>query len=179
MPIGISTPPTSKGEPEDTREALQQAKRTLGPDKGYSHYATVPDEQLTDAFHYTLFPILPCRYGLTAFTFYARDRIPPTPSSACLIIGGTRAQRAWQPNSMMAPAPPSHSRVTDQVMCPLSGLPAAKDSIGPAIEDDVAVFITQQRGVRSRGFKGAYLSGQEKRISRYHERIDDYIDGTL
>ena len=40
--------------------------------------------------------------------------------------------------------------------------------IGPAIEDDVAVFITQQRGVRSRGFKGAYLSGQEKRISRYH-----------
>ena len=63
-------------------------------------------------------------------------------------------------------------------MCPLSGSPAAKDSIGPAIEDDVAVFITQQRGVRSRGFTGAYLSGQEMRISRYHERIDDYIDGT-
>jgi len=41
------------------------------------------------------------------------------------------------------------------------------------------VFITQQRGVRSRGFTGAYLSGQEKRISRYHERIDDYIDGRL
>ena len=31
-------------------------KRRLGPDRGYSHYAKVPDEQLTDAFHYTLFP---------------------------------------------------------------------------------------------------------------------------
>ena len=61
---------------------------------------------------------------------------------------------------------------------PIKWLTCGEDSIGPAIEDDVAVFITQQRGVRSRGFKGAYLSGQEKRIARYHERIDDYIHGT-
>jgi hypothetical protein len=37
-------PADFKGKPEDTREALQQAKRVLGPDKGYSHYAAVPDE---------------------------------------------------------------------------------------------------------------------------------------
>ena len=54
-----------------------------------------------------------------------------------------------------------------------------EDSIGPAIEEDVAVFVTQQRGFRSRGFKGVYLSNQEKRIRRYHELIDDYIDGKL
>jgi hypothetical protein len=52
-----------------------------------------------------------------------------------------------------------------------------KDSIGPAIEDDVRVFVTQQRGFRSRGFKGVYLSAQETRIRRYHELIDDYIEG--
>ena len=50
-------------------------------------------------------------------------------------------------------------------------------SIGPGIEDDVRVFVTQQRGFRSRGFKGVYLSNQEKRIRRYHELIDDYIEG--
>ncbi|MBT6584167.1 MAG: hypothetical protein HON77_07655, partial [Gammaproteobacteria bacterium] len=33
------------------------------------------------------------------------------------------------------------------------------------------------RGFRSRGFKGVYLSNQEKRIRRYHELIDDYIEG--
>ncbi len=53
------------------------------------------------------------------------------------------------------------------------------ESIGPGIEDDVRVFVTQQRGFRSRGYKGAYLSNQEKRIRRYHELIDDYIEGRL
>ncbi len=53
------------------------------------------------------------------------------------------------------------------------------DSIGPGIEDDVRVFVTQQRGFRSRGFKGVYLSNQEMRIRRYHEIIDDYIEEHL
>jgi hypothetical protein len=39
------------------------------------------------------------------------------------------------------------------------------------------VFLTQQTGFRSRGFKGVYLSDQEKRVQRYHELIDDYIEG--
>ena len=53
------------------------------------------------------------------------------------------------------------------------------DSIGPAIEEDVTVFVTQQRGFRSRGFQGVYLAEQEKRIRRYHELIDEYIKGRL
>ena len=32
------------------------------------------------------------------------------------------------------------------------------DSIGGAIQEDVEVFVTQQRGFRSRGFNGVYLS---------------------
>jgi hypothetical protein len=59
----------------------------------------------------------------------------------------------------------------------LNMLTFGEDSIGPAIEEDVEVFVTQQRGFRSRGFKGVYLSNQEKRIRRYHELIDDYIEG--
>jgi hypothetical protein len=55
----------------------------------------------------------------------------------------------------------------------------ASESIGPGIEDDMSVFISQQRGFRSRGFVGVYLSAQEKRIRRYHEIIDDYIAGRL
>jgi hypothetical protein len=62
---------------------------------------------------------------------------------------------------------------------PLRMLTYGEESIGAAIEEDVAVFVTQQRGFRSRGFKGVYLSNQEKRIRRYHELIDDYIEGRL
>ncbi|MBT4379538.1 MAG: aromatic ring-hydroxylating dioxygenase subunit alpha, partial [Gammaproteobacteria bacterium] len=49
--------------------------------------------------------------------------------------------------------------------------------MGMTITQDIAVFIQQQKGFRSRGFKGVYLSKQETRIRRYHELIDDYIEG--
>ena len=41
----------------------------------------------------------------------------------------------------------------------------------------MGVTAGQQLGFRSRGFNGVYLSGQERRIRRYHEVIDDYIEG--
>ena len=45
-------------------------------------------------------------------------------------------------------------------------------------DQDVAITTGQQLGVRSRGYQGAYISGQETRIARFHEVIDDYIAGT-
>jgi hypothetical protein len=51
-------------------------------------------------------------------------------------------------------------------------------SMGLVIDQDTAIFSEQQKGFRSRGYTGAYLSGQESRVRRYHEVIDDYIDGT-
>jgi phenylpropionate dioxygenase-like ring-hydroxylating dioxygenase large terminal subunit len=172
-------PADFKGKPEDTREALQQAKRELGPDKGYSHYAAVPDEQLTDAFHYTLFPNFAVSLWADGFHFL-RARPHPTDPEQCLFDNWWYASAA-----SVAAELDDGTSATESLTgngsgdVPVKWLTCGEDSIGPAIEDDVAVFITQQRGVRSRGFKGAYLSGQEKRISRYHERIDDYIDGKL
>ncbi len=54
-----------------------------------------------------------------------------------------------------------------------------EQSMGMTIDQDMAVFIRQQKGFRSRGFKGVYLSKQESRVRRYHELIDDYIEGRL
>ena len=52
-------------------------------------------------------------------------------------------------------------------------------SMGRTIDQDMEVFSIQQLGLRSRGYKGAYLAGQENRVRRYHELIDDYIEGRL
>ena len=41
---------------EDTRAALQEARRRLGPGRGYAYFNDLCDSQLTDAYHYTLFP---------------------------------------------------------------------------------------------------------------------------
>ena len=172
-------PADFKGRPEDTREALQQAKRKLGPDRGYTHYDRIPDEQFTDAFHYTLFPNFAVSVWSDGFHFL-RARPHPTDPEQCLF------DNWWysSPASLREPTQPmqrggSQGERSEIQEAELNMLSYPEDSIGPAIEEDVAVFVTQQRGFRSRGFTGVYLSNQEKRIRRYHELIDDHIEANV
>jgi hypothetical protein len=173
-------PEDFKGRPEATREALQQAKRKLGVGKGYTHYDRIPDEQFTDAFHYTLFPNFAVSVWSDGFHFL-RARPHPDDPQQCLFDNWWYAS----PASIEAGAKSGGRQARAMIAtdageeAPLRMLTYGEESIGAAIEEDVAVFVTQQRGFRSRGFKGVYLSNQEKRIRRYHELIDDYIEGRL
>jgi phenylpropionate dioxygenase-like ring-hydroxylating dioxygenase large terminal subunit len=169
-------PADFKGRPEATREALQKAKRKLGPDRGYSHYAKVPDQQLTDAFHYTLFPNFAVSVWSDGFHFL-RARPHRSDPEQCLFDNWWYSSSA----SLASGAPQSRGgRLQEgEDEAEVTMIDPTKESIGPAIEDDVRVFVTQQQGFRSRGFTGVYLSNQETRIRRYHELIDDYIDGKL
>lgn len=165
-------PDDFKAEPEKTRAALQQAKKKIGPSRGFTHYDHVPDEQLTDAFHYTLFPNFAVSLWSDGFHFL-RARPHPTDPQQCLF------DNFWysSPAALESGVERDHGRgaEVDHTMLEFG----SDVSIGPGIEDDVRVFVTQQKGFRSRGFKGVYLSNQEKRIRRYHELIDDYIEGRL
>ena len=164
-------PSDFKGRPEETREALQQAKRRLGPDRGFSHYDKIPDEQFTDAFHYTLFPNFAVSVWADGFHFL-RARPHRSDPEQCLFDNWWYASPASVQNVN------ARRGANTGAGAELTMLEYGADvSIGPGIEDDVRVFVTQQRGFRSRGFKGVYLSNQEKRIRRYHELIDDYIEG--
>jgi hypothetical protein len=168
-------PADYKGRPEATRIALQEAKRRLGASHGFEHYDAVPDEQLTDAFHYTLFPNFAVSLWSDGFHFL-RARPHREDPEQCLFDN-------WWYSSpgALAAGPEAGERglggSPSDGEAPLVMMTFGEDSIGPGIEQDVDVFVTQQRGFRSRGFTGVYLSNQEKRIRRYHELIDDYIDG--
>jgi hypothetical protein len=39
------------------------------------------------------------------------------------------------------------------------------------------VAVTQQQGLHSLGFDKAHLAGQETRVHRFHEVLNDYIEG--
>jgi phenylpropionate dioxygenase-like ring-hydroxylating dioxygenase large terminal subunit len=164
-------PSDFKGRPEATREALQQSKRRLGPERGFTHYDKIPDEQFTDAFHYTLFPNFAVSLWSDGFHFL-RARPHRSDPEQCLFDNWWYASPASVQN-VNARKGANTSAGEELTMLEYGG----DVSIGPGIEDDVRVFVTQQRGFRSRGFKGVYLSNQEKRIRRYHELIDDYIEG--
>ena len=167
-------PADFKGQPEKTRAAIQQAKRSLGPERGFIHYGKVPTEQLTDAFHYTLFPNFAVSLWSDGFHFL-RARPHPDDPQQCLFDNWWYAS----PASLESESERNHGTYVEgegELRWIEHG---SGESIGPGIEDDVRVFVTQQRGFRSRGFKGVYLAKQETRIRRYHELIDDYIEGRL
>jgi hypothetical protein len=165
-------PADFKSRPEATREALQQAKRKLGPARGFAHYEKIPDEQFTDAFHYTLFPNFAVSVWSDGFHFL-RARPHPSDPEQCLF------DNWWYASPAALDAGVERNHGPDQEVAHTRLEYNEDTSIGPGIEDDVRVFVTQQRGFRSRGFNGVYLSRQETRIRRYHELIDDYIEGRL
>ena len=45
----------------------------------------------------------------------------------------------------------------------------------PGIDQDVAIWTSQQQGLRSRGYRGEYLPAQERRIKFFHDNIDRYL----
>ena len=48
-------------------------------------------------------------------------------------------------------------------------------STGPVIDQDVSIWNTQQKGLKSRGYKGDYLPAQENRVRFFHENVDRYL----
>ena len=51
-----------------------------------------------------------------------------------------------------------------------------EETLGDVSDQDLERSSGQQLGFQSRGFKGAYLSGQENRVQQFHNFIDRYIN---
>ena len=166
-------PADFKGRPEDTRVALQQAKRAVGKKRGYTHYENLPDEALTDAFHYTLFPNFAVSVWADGFHFL-RARPHSHDPEQCVFDNWWYCS---QPEGETAPVSTQIGLFPRDAENPHVVFKMGEVSMGKTIDEDIAVFIRQQTGFRSRGFKGVYLANQENRVRRYHELIDDYIDG--
>ena len=49
-------------------------------------------------------------------------------------------------------------------------------SAGHGIDQDIAIWSTQQRGLMSRGYRDDYMPYQERRIRYFHENIDRYLE---
>jgi hypothetical protein len=73
----------------------------------------------------------------------------------------------------------------DAVDTPVGRLPfvtAEKDAFvhgdkttGAVADQDLSVAVSQQQGIHSKGYTGGMLTGQEKRIQRFHEMLNDMV----
>ena len=50
-----------------------------------------------------------------------------------------------------------------------------EETLSEVADQDLERSTGQRRGFQSRGFKGAYLSGQENRVKQFHYIVDRYL----
>jgi len=157
------------GRGHAVREALQLQKRKLGEAKGFDHFKRLPDAWLTDAFHFNIFPA-------TSITILADvaslQRCEPHPTDPNKSIFHHWHMTLKANDIELVPAP--------EGMVPFEEVERREviygdESLGDVADQDLERSTGQQLGFQSRGFKGAYLSGQENRVQQFHNFIDIYL----
>jgi phenylpropionate dioxygenase-like ring-hydroxylating dioxygenase large terminal subunit len=151
------------------RVALQQQKRKLGKIRGFKHHDTMTDSQLTDYYHYTLWPNLTITMSPDGFQIL-RSEPHPTDPEKCIFDH-------WY---MMPPVEGRTEVVTPTGVVPYKDAERERvvygeKSLGFVADQDMSIVVGQQEGVHSRGYTGGILTGQEKRVQRFHELLNDAV----
>lgn len=160
------------GKTRNIRKDLQRQKRKLGADKGYD-FSTYHDDQLTDNWHYTIFPNLSFSLKPDG-NIWLRARPHETDPEKCyfdmwymtLFPKGATEYYSWVMREHVSIDTPAEH---------IQGK-AGEISAGPAIDEDLEIWPAQQQGLHSRGYKRDYLSGQESRMRYFHETLEDWLE---
>lgn len=163
------------GRAQEARIALQQARRKLGPSRGFTYFAKLTDDELTDQFHHTCFPNLTLTgtpEGLHVFRTEP-DAADPNWSTFDYWYLVPLVEGATEVGTLYGMRPyeeaPHEAGSFEQYQ--------AQIAQGDFLSQDLSLAETQQRGLRSMAFEDAYLSGQETRVRRFHEVLNDYLEG--
>jgi phenylpropionate dioxygenase-like ring-hydroxylating dioxygenase large terminal subunit len=159
------------GKSRETRLALQSQRRKLGARKGYPFFANLSDSQLTDYHHYTLFPNVSFTFWPEGFQVLRSEPHPEDPQR-CIFDHWFVAPRIEGRDSVDGPLGPVPFRNAER-----ERIVYGTRTLGSVADQDLSICSGQQRGLRSRGYNGGYLSYQEKRIQRFHELLNDLIQG--
>ena len=157
----------------DARIALQEQMRAVGKKRGHKHYENLRDEQLTDAHMYNIFPNCSLTFGADG-VLLQRMTPHPTDPEQCVFDHWYYAFSPPEGEDLLRAQ--TNVRVdgenTEHQFFDYGDRP-----MGIIPDQDVAITTGQQLGLRSRGFTKATASGQEDRISWFHQVIDEYIQG--
>jgi phenylpropionate dioxygenase-like ring-hydroxylating dioxygenase large terminal subunit len=166
-------PEPFRGRVHELRRALQRRKRELGAAKGYD-FSRYSDEQLTDHYHYTVFPNVSFSMKPDGCIWLRANPHPTDPEKCYFDMwyltlfpeGATEYYSNSMADWVSIDQPALHERGrVGEVSC------------GPGIDQDVAIWSSQQKGLRSRGYRNEYLPHQERRVRYFHDTLDAYLAG--
>ncbi|MEY2918864.1 MAG: hypothetical protein RL261_169 [Pseudomonadota bacterium] len=154
--------PADYDEPyENIRRDVQQWKRKHGPAQG-KDYSRLNDDQLTDDYHYLIFPNVTLNVHADDLMLFRQRPHPTDPDRMFYDI--------WTfelvPEGHEWPERPKHQHFKH-----------GEKSIGLVLDQDAANLPGVQAGMHSAAFEGLWIGAQELRIRHFHKVIDDYVYG--
>lgn len=159
------------GSASKARLAIQQQKRKLGAERGYNYYAHLTDSQLTDYYHYTLFPNVTLTMGPDGFQILRSEPHPNDPEK-CIFDHWYFMPSIQGRNEVETPIGMLPYANAERIRCK-----HGEQSLGFVADQDLSIAVGQQQGLHSQGYTGGYLTEQEKRVQLFHEILNDYIEG--
>ncbi|MBI1179927.1 MAG: Rieske 2Fe-2S domain-containing protein [Alphaproteobacteria bacterium] len=164
------------GRSRDTRLALQRQRRTLGPARGYGYVEKLADDELTDFFHHTMFPNVTLTGTFEGVHLFRTEPHPTDPEKCTFDYWFLAPKVEGQDEVVTICGPRPFEEAEFEFHHYGSGNPIP-DMMDSFLIQDLSVAVGQQEGFHSRGYTDAHLSGQESRVRRFHEELNDYIEG--
>jgi len=167
-------PADYKGRTNDIRADIIAAKRRLGPERGFHHYANMSDQELVDYNHITLFPNLTLTMAPEACQVL-RTEPHPTDPEKCVFDHWYLMPKIEGMTEVETPIGTLPFKWAERVR----SVHGDGVSLGAVADQDLSIGAGQQLGLNSRGYVGCTLTHQEKRVQRFHELLDDYVYGRV
>lgn len=143
------------------RRDVQKWKRKHGPSQG-KDYSKLNDDQLTDDYHYLIFPNLSLNVHADDFWIFRQRPHATDPDRMYYDI----LTFELVPDGQEWPERAEHKRFRH-----------GDKSIGLVLDQDAQNLPNVQAGMHSRGFEGCWVGSQELRVRHFHKVVDDYVYG--
>lgn len=155
---------------------LRRQRRKLAAKRGYNHYEKYSDEQLSDTYHQVTFPNVTLTFTPLGMSFFRTEPHRDDPEKCYFDYWYLTHQVEGMDGirTMLGVRPVREADYEFSVFDRGNGAP---DMQGSVLLGDLGIAESQQRGWHSRGYGDALLLGQESRVRRFHETLNDYIEG--
>lgn len=154
-----------KANPLEARRAIHAAKRAV-ENESHFPYETLSDEQLTDDYHYTIFPNAQFNtYAEGAMTFVSRPH-PTDPN-----------KMYWDLLFYTYPEPGQEGENAEHKFIKQSEMDMGDAFLNEVLEQDAFNLPHVQAGMRSQAYEGLLVGEQEIRVAFYHKVLmEQYIN---
>ncbi|WP_309602515.1 aromatic ring-hydroxylating dioxygenase subunit alpha [Sphingomonas sp.] len=145
------------------RKAIQKQMRKSAKKKGRD-YSELNDDQMTDDYHYMIFPNVTLNTHADDLMLFRQRPHPTDPDKMYYDIWMFELADAEKDDPAVEYRRPKHQHFT-----------YGDKSIGLVLDQDAFNLPNVQKGMHSSAFEGLWLGEQELRIRHFHKVVDDYL----